>query len=91
MRDFAKDWKRWTKGERAAFHLVVAGMCDAFNARWRNQLVAMPTEVSLGEVAGWYGLVATTASNTRTVTDRRAVPALSALHRLGLGLYQGLG
>ena len=27
--DFAKDWKRWTKGERAAFHLVVAGMLVA--------------------------------------------------------------
>jgi len=63
--------------------------CDVFNARWRNQLVAMPTEVSLGEVASWYGMVATTASITRTVTDRRALPTLSSLQRLGLGLCQG--
>jgi hypothetical protein len=27
--DFAKDWKRWTKGERVAFHLVVGGMLVA--------------------------------------------------------------
>ena len=37
---------------------------DVVYARWRNQLVAMPIEVPLGEVAGWYGMVATTASNT---------------------------
>jgi hypothetical protein len=29
MSGFVKDWKRWTKGERVAFHLVVAGMLVA--------------------------------------------------------------